>query len=188
MSKAAITKSGIPANVGMESRRAGRRGDDRTNTTGHLVKVEHEHDEGLARCHNVSDGGMAISAVIPLDLNDCVTITISLVELRGRVVWINGRDCGIAFDHPIDSAHVLRNAAAGRPACRGLADAISVRGMKVTNDSNFRPGLKVRVILDSGLEKDGIIHWSQDNIAGVTLLSDFDFIRPGSLYRLNSPA
>lgn len=60
--------------------------------------------------------------------------------------------------------------------------------MKVTNDSNFRPGLKVRVILDSGLEKDGIIHWSQDNIAGVTLLSDFDFIRPGSLYRLNSPA
>lgn len=198
MSKADTTKSSIAAIVGLEPKRLGRRGDDRTKTVGRLVRVEHEQDEGLARCHNISDGGMAINAVIPLNLNDHVTVTISLVELRGRVVWMNGRDCGIAFDQPIDSAGVLQNAAAARAVetarsprpltsldsrvpyqggtCPAVANAISVRGMKVTNDNNFRPGLKVRVILDDGFEQDGIVHWSQDNIAGVMLLAPSDVI------------
>ena len=192
MSQAYTTNSSIPAVVRPEPKWPSRRRDDRTNTAGRLVRVEHDQDEGLARCHNISNGGMAISAVIPLDLNDHVTITISLTELSGRVVWLNGRNCGIAFDQPIDSAHVLQSEPAGRilesarspspttalratlsyqggasPAVVGPASA---RGVKAVNDGNFQPGLKVRVILDDGSEANGILDWRQDNIARVMLL------------------
>lgn len=205
MTNAHTTTSSTPAVVRPASRQPGRRGDARTTTAGHLVRVEHEHDEGLARCHNISDGGMAISAGIPLGLNDRVTVTIALAELTGRVAWINGRDCGIAFDQPIDSARILQNSPAGRTieaarsprqltgvhdrvayqrgACTALVGAGSMREVKVTNDSNFRPGLKVRVLLDNGFEKDGVLHWSQDNIAGVRLLEPVDVAQPGSSRR-----
>lgn len=186
MTQAAITTSGIPALAGPEARPVSRRGAERMKTTGQLVKVGHDQDEGLARCHNISDGGMAISAIIPLELNDRVTVTIALAELRGRVVWMNGRDCGIAFDETIDSAWILRNAGTGRAAYPSLASA-AVREIKVTNDSNFRPGLKVRVILDGGAEKDGIIRWSQDNIAGVMLLDPDTLGEFGASYRLDGP-
>lgn len=192
MSKAYTTKSSIPAIARPAPTRPGRRRDDRTSTAGRLVRVGHDQDEGLARCHNISDGGMAISAGMPLDLNDRVIIAISLVELSGRVVWMNGRNYGIAFDQPIDSARILRDSPAGRTAdaersprpvtslraavsyragkCPVVVNAISVRGKKVMNDGNFQPGLRVRVILENGFEEDGIIHWSQDNVAGVMLL------------------
>lgn len=192
MSKAYTTKSSIPAIARPAPARLGRRGDDRTNTAGRLVRVGHDQDEGLARCHNISDGGMAISAGIPLDLNDRVAVAISLVELSGRVVWVNGRNYGIAFDQPIDSARILRDSPGGRTVeaqrsprpltglraamsyragkCPVVVDATSLREKMVTNDGNFHPGLRVRVILENGFEEDGILHWTQDNVAGVMLL------------------
>src|ERR1700712_3109496 len=196
MLKADIAESSNALVTAHEPKLQSRRGNDRTLAVYRLVKVEHEADQGLARCRNISDGGMKLHLSIPLNLNDRITITMSSAELNGRVVWLNGSECGIAFEEPVDCARLLNGATenGAAPATRGprlttnlhakiayeggaceaLVNDISVRGMKIANDGNFQPGLKVRVILDNGFEKEGVVRWSRDNIAGVLLLEPFD--------------
>lgn len=185
----------------------GRRQAHRTKTVYRLVKVACDGDEGLARCRNISDGGMKLNVSIPLDINDRVTVTLSTTDLNGRVIWVNGKDCGIAFDEPVDCARLLNDASpelavnpsraprlnTNLPATidvfgetsKAVIGDISVRGMKIANDSNFHPGLKVRVILDNGYERDGVVRWSRDNIAGVMLLEPFSVDDLGSVQRLS---
>jgi hypothetical protein len=184
-----------------------RRSDNRIVTVCRHVKIEHGGDEGLARCRNISARGMALDTSIPLNLNDQVIVTFCRTELSGKVVWLGGNDCGIAFDEPVDCEQLLHNAAldtirgASRPhrlktnlpakvAYEGrtrpttVAD-VSVRGMKIAHDGDFQPGLHVRVILNSGCEKEGVVRWSRDNIAGIILLDPFAVEDLGSVQRLS---
>ena len=198
-----------------------RRQDRRIKTVYRLVKVEHDsaqrHDEGLARCRNLSDGGAKLDLAMALQLNDRVTISFSPETLiEGRVIWISGNSCGVAFDERVDSAQLLRSdmtadgapTAEDRPRHRSprlktnlpakiayhgatrdaLVTDVSVRGMKIANDGNFHPGLNVRVILADGREKDGVVRWSHDNVAGVMLLDPFEVEELGSVRRLCGPA
>lgn len=193
-----------------------RRGDRRIKTVYRLVKVEHDQDEGLARCRNLSDGGVKLDLAMPLNLNDRITISFSPKTLiDGRVIWFSGDSCGVAFDELIDSDQLLRSGMIANS--RMLADEklrnrsprlktnlpakiayhgatheavvtdISVRGMKIANDGNFHPGLNVRVILADGREKEGVVRWSHDNIAGVILLDPFGVEELGSVHRLSGP-
>lgn len=190
-----------------------RRAAGRIKTVYRLVKVEHDDDEGLARCRNISDGGMKLDLAMALNLNDRVTISFTpSTQIEGRVIWMSGNSCGIAFDQPIDSAELLRSelvangqmlANARLPnrsprlktnlpakiAYHGamtdtVVTDVSVRGMKIANDGNFHPGLNVRVILADGREKEGVVRWSRDNIAGVMLLDPFGVEELGSVHRL----
>ncbi|MDB5725272.1 MAG: PilZ domain protein [Novosphingobium sp.] len=193
-----------------------RRGDHRIKTVYRLVKVEHDEDEGLARCRNLSDGGVKLDLAMPLDLNDRVTIGFSSeTQIAGRVIWLSGDSCGVAFDEPIDSSQLLRSdmiansqrLANQKPRNRSprlktnlpakiayygttrnaVVKDVSVRGMKIANDGNFHPGLNVRVILADGREKEGVVRWSRDNIAGVLLLDPFGVEELGSVHRLCGP-
>jgi hypothetical protein len=197
-----------------------RRRDRRIKTVYRLVKVEHDsangRDEGLARCRNLSDGGAKLDLAMPLELNDRVTISFSPETLiEGRVIWISGDSCGVAFDERVDSTQLLRSDMSSggdpfteeRPRNRpprlktnlpakiayhgAIHDAVvtdvSVRGMKIANDGNFHPGLNVRVILADGREKEGVVRWSQDNVAGVMLLDPFGVEELGSVHRLCGP-
>jgi hypothetical protein len=193
-----------------------RRGDRRIKTVYRLVKVEHEQDEGLARCRNLSDGGVKLDLAMPLGLNDRVTIGFSSdTQIDGRVIWLSGDSCGVAFDQPIDSGQLLRSdmiansqmLAGQKPRNRSprlktnlpakiayhgvthdaVVTDVSVRGMKIANDGNFHPGLNVRVILGDGREKEGVVRWSRDNIAGVLLLDPFGVEELGSVHRLCGP-
>jgi hypothetical protein len=128
------------------------------------------------------------------------------------VIWSSGDGCGVAFDDPIDCGQLLRSDVIAnsqvlpneRPrnrsprlktnlsakiAYHGLTrDAVvrdvSVRGMKIVNDGNFHPGLNVRVILGDGREKEAVVRWSRENVAGVMLLDPFGVDELGSVYRL----
>ena len=184
--------------------------DGRITTVYRHVKIEHDGDEGLARCRNISAGGMRLNASIPLNLNDHVIVTFCRTELTGQVVWLSGNDCGIAFDQPVDCEQLLHNAAldtirgASRPhrlraslpakvayegkTCPTMVADISVRGMKIAHEGDFQPGLHVRVILNNGCEKEGVVRWSKDNIAGVILLDPFAVEDLGSVQRLCRPS
>jgi hypothetical protein len=187
-----------------------RRSAQRIKTVYRLVKVEHDQDEGLARCRNISDGGVKLDLAMPLDLNDRVTIGFSSeMRIDGRVLWIQGDSCGVAFDQLIDSGQLLRSdmIANEKPhnrsprlktnlpatiAYHGVTHSavvtdVSVRGMKIANDGNFHPGLNVRVILADGREKEGVVRWTHDNIAGVLLLHPFGVEELGSVHRLSEP-
>ena len=201
----------------LEASSGNRRGDQRIKTVYRLVKIEHDQDEGLARCRNLSDGGVKLELAMPLNLNDRVTVSFSTDTLiDGRVVWLSGDSCGVAFDVPIDSGMLLRNdmiansrmVADEKPHNRSprlktnlpakiayhgttheaVITDVSVRGMKIANDGNFHPGLNVRVILADGREKEGVVRWSRDNIAGVLLLDPFGVEELGSVHRLCGPS
>lgn len=193
-----------------------RRADRRIRTVYRLVKVEHGDDEGLARCRNLSNGGVKLDLAMPLDLNDRVTISFSAeVAIAGRVIWQSGNSCGVAFEEPIDSGELLRRdmiansqvVADERPRNRSprlktnlpakvayhgatrdaVVTDVSVRGMKIANEGNFHPGLNVRVILADGREKEGVVRWSRDNVAGIMLLDPFGVEELGSVQRLCGP-
>lgn len=194
-----------------------RRRDRRIKTVYRLVKVQHDsaagHDEGLARCRNLSDGGAKLDLAMPLQLNDRVTIGFSPETLiDGRVIWISGDSCGVAFDEAVDSTELLRSDIApggaqiadDRPRTRSprlktnlpakiayhgatydaVVTDVSVRGMKIANDGNFHPGLNVKVILADGREREGVVRWSHDSVAGVMLLDPFGVEELGSVHRL----
>jgi len=184
-----------------------RRDSDRTRTIYRLVQIEREGDEGLGRCRNISDGGMSLRLSMPVDLNDRLSIAFSpSVKLSGQVVWTNGDECGVKFDQSIDSSQILSSTsqearAEGARAPRLKANVpgkvifddqvlqtvvldLSQRGAKITQDGRFKRGLRVKILLDSGYERDGIVQWAKDNFAGIFLIDPFSVDDLGSIERL----
>ncbi|AKH44103.1 hypothetical protein FHS61_001422 [Altererythrobacter atlanticus] len=185
-----------------------RRDDERTRTIYRLVQILSGDDEGLARCRNISDGGAALHLTMPVQLNDHVCLNFSpSVSLEGQVVWVNGSDCGVKFLDKVDSSDLLRTTSAelraegARPprlkadvpawvyhegrTCVTRTHDVSQRGVKLSHRGEFTPGLKVRVLLPGGGEKDGIVRWSQENIAGLQLLDPFSVEDLGSVRALS---
>jgi hypothetical protein len=187
-----------------------RREDKRIMTVYRVVRVRGPKDEGLARCRNISDSGAKLDIAMDLQLNDSVEIAFSTATLPARVVWVNGRECGVAFEQKIDSAALLARPGGDAPkhaerSPRLQADIatkvrvegaiktarindISQRGMKLSHDGSFHAGLEVKVILAGGREKAGVIRWVKDNIAGVFLLEPFSIEELGSAQRYEALA
>lgn len=184
-----------------------RRDAQRIRTVYRVARVRTKNDEGLARVRNISDGGMRLTIGIDVKIGDIVEVTFSdTLTLNGRAVWVKDGECGLQFIEWVDSVAVLRTAAeetrAGKtrpprlPAARtalvssehGLRATrihdISQRGMKLTHDGSFKPGLAVKVVLDSGVERRGHIRWVQDTLAGVILTEQFSIEQLGSVSTL----
>lgn len=143
-------------------------------------------DAGAAR-HNGIDAAMRLCLKAPIELNDCIEIALSAsVAFRGNVIWVNGDNCGVAFETRPNGATLLTNAAADRrqakeaglprptPRPSGMGDRDSDAPEAIGRsphensfryDSIFIPGLRVKVLLDGDREKRGVVRWSQDNIA-----------------------
>jgi hypothetical protein len=172
-----------------------------------LVQVEHDGDEGLARCRNISDTGMKLDVKMPVAVDDGVKVTFSpTFALSGRVVWLEGTKCGVAFEGKIDCADLLHRSAAEAHAdgareprlkinlparviidgCshRTLVSDISQHGMNLTHDGRLRPGLSVSVILRCGAKKAGIVRWANDTFAGLLLSEPFSVDDLGSKHSL----
>jgi hypothetical protein len=182
-----------------------RRSDLRFMTVYRLVKVQHDGDEGLGRCRNISDGGARLELHMDLRRGEHVSLAFSPDDIvSGTVVWVMGNNDGIEFDAPIDCLDVLSHAgdhtapraprlATNLPAkvaydggsCHSVISDLSVRGMKIASAQEFHPGLRVRVILGSGRESEGVVRWTRDNIAGVMLLDPFSVEELGSVRRLS---
>lgn len=182
----------------------------RLRTVYRVARVRTRGDEGLARVHNLSDEGMMIELGFTVMLNDVVRVDLTdTVVLDGRVVWTNGARCGLKLNSPIDSAALLRNICAqqrsgkARPIRLPMGSTavaaselglkavnildVSQKGMKLAHDGSFRPGLTVKVTTDAGLERRGVVRWSQDGIAGVILTEPFTVAELGSLKAWKNP-
>lgn len=187
-----------------------RRSDGRVQTVFRVARVITATDEGLARIRNISDQGARLRTLIPLPLWDVLILQLADgMELSGQVVWTEGDEFGLKFDHAISCADVLATLAAGarsgaaRPVRLSLATTamtrsecglrraevvdISQRGLKLRHDGNLTEGLHIKVTLPSGLDRLGIVRWSRDNIAGVMLLEPLSVEELGSAQSLVRP-
>lgn len=173
-----------------------RRRSERLRTVYRIARVQVEDREGLAQIRNVSDEGMKIDLGLSVTLNQWVRIWLSdTVSLDGQVVWTHGAECGMKFAQPVDSSAILRDTAeesrhgegrAPRVKTKMLAVVsseqgirparvkdVSQRGMKLVHDGSFTPGLAVKVSLESGIERRGIVRWVKDEFAGLILTEMF---------------
>ncbi|MCL9997952.1 MAG: PilZ domain-containing protein [Erythrobacter sp.] len=184
-----------------------RRADSRVQTVFRVARVITGADEGLVRIRNISDQGARLRMMMPATLSDRLTLEFADgVELRGQVVWRQGDEFGLRFDHPISCTHLLATLAAGtqcgstRPVrlpllvsalirserglrCAKIVD-ISLRGLKLVHDGSLTRGLNVKVSLPSGLDRHGIVRWTREERAGVMLLDPLNVEALGSMQRL----
>jgi hypothetical protein len=158
------------------------------------VKVVRDGDIGLYRARNISDTGIMLNTHAPLGLGEPVQIGLSeRLAIRGTVLWHNERCCGIQFEQPIDCSAVLkagaehkrddRRGGGMRLAAKRLATTyaengiravrvtdVSHRGMGLRHDGSLVPDMLLRLIVDSGIEREARVRWSRDGCAGVRLL------------------
>jgi hypothetical protein len=157
-----------------------RRGERRKRAV-RLVQVAHDGEAAYARCRELSDGGMKLDLTAPLELNDHVTVALSpSIVLTGTVAWINGRECGIAFDEAVDSVALLAASApsprAGRsPATGEILAARQAPHRPARNETRsepneeagFRPGLAVTVMLGPNREERCLVRWAKGNVTAL---------------------
>lgn len=184
-----------------------RRSTHRVQTVFRVARVITATDEGLVRVRNLSDLGARLRMLIALPLSDSLTLQLAdTVELSGRVVWQEGHEFGLQFDHPISCSDLLATLAAGtrcgviRPVRlpvattaltrseRGLHRAevidISQRGLKLVHDGSMTEGMFIEVTLPSGLARRGVVRWTKGNVAGVMLLETMSVEALGSAKNL----
>jgi hypothetical protein len=179
----------------------------RQRTLCRVACVRTDTDEGLARVRNLSDEGIMLRLSLPVHLGEAMKIQLSeTVSVYGRVVWTDGSDCGVKLTQPIDSGALLKDLAEQGTSKNGRAlrlpvstkavvssengtravivDDISQRGMKLQHDGSFSPGLRVKIRLQSGLQRYGVVRWSREGIAGILLLEPFSPAELGSAHNL----
>lgn len=170
-----------------------RRASPRFRTVCFDVKIDRAASAGLFRARNLSDSGMMLHTHVPLDVGERVRIGLSdHLAIRGTILWCNERCSGVGFERPIDSAALLRaEAAHKRDDRRGgtirldattLATTyaengiravrvmnVSHRGMGLAHDGTLSPGMWLKLIAESGLERDAAVRWSANGRAGIRL-------------------
>lgn len=185
----ASSRFGCGDGFSLAGRMRDRRQQSRLRST-RLVQVAHEGDAAYARCRDLSDTGMKLDLTAPLQLNDYVTVALSpSIVLCGTVAWISGRECGVAFDCPVDSEALLDAADGARPApglaaTRDLLDGRTVpqaepRRVPPRAGAKFQAGLAVTVMVGPDREQRGTVRWAKDNIAAVEFALDGAEAPPG---------
>ncbi|PSO12771.1 MULTISPECIES: PilZ domain-containing protein [unclassified Sphingobium] len=171
-----------------------RRRSGRTPASLHMVMVQSEHHEGLARLQNISDDGMMLRHRLPICLEDVITMQIANADsVEGTVVWTSRDACGVRLSLPIEKGGLPPQWAKG--SCGGVikrvggttADADAVQGegkIPLVEMGAFDPdagnahtpgfveGLPVKVVLGEGLERRGVLRWSKSGVASIHLTSD----------------
>lgn len=190
------------------ARKRGRRKQERTRLVYRLVHVEHEGDEGLARCRNISDGGMKLDLSMRVAIGDRLRVAFSLAHVfTGTVVWTRQGECGVSLDRCIDSDEMLRQSAAQTRAlgssglrlnrdlpatlrCDGRTRRIRVNeltqhGMRLIHDGDIYASARLTVTLGADKERQGVVRWSDGEVADVMLLEPFSVGELGSLSALS---
>ena len=169
-----------------------RREHSRILTVYRVAHLNVDSDSGLCRVQNISDAGMMLMTSLDVAEGDSVVIALSeKVVLSGEVAWVEGARVGIHFLEEIDAAAVLQTLATAPPreqrpvrlpiktvavavtphaTCAVRILDISQQGMKIGHDGGFSPGIQIKVTLPNGLQRRGIVRWSNENLVGVQLL------------------
>jgi hypothetical protein len=172
---------------------ADRRASPRFHTVCFDVTMERRAGTGLFRARNISDAGVMLHAHLPLDIGEQVTVSpTEQFAIAGTVVWQNQRCCGIQFERPIDCMELLRTGAehkrvdrrcsvrltATRLATtyseRGIRAVkvvdVSHKGMGLAHDGGLARDMLLRLILETGVEREARVRWSRHGQAGIRLL------------------
>ncbi len=138
--------------------------------TARMVRVSHDGCLTYARCRDISDTGVKLCFLEPIEPGERVDVAFSpRVSLRGKVIWVEGPECGIAFDREVDSVALLANTALEARAERDGEQASSGGGQHppAAAGNRFKPGLNVVVMLESGREQRAMLSWTMDRVAGL---------------------
>jgi hypothetical protein len=171
---------------------ADRRSSSRICTVYFVVKITREDDAGLFRVRNISDDGMMLATHVNFSCRERVTIELAHdLVVQGTVAWCREGCCGVEFDEPIDCAAVLRQRtdeklnrrghALRLPVCRlatcysetGIRSVtvsdVSRRGVGLIHGGSIAAGMSVKLVLESGTARTGVVRWSNNGHAGVRL-------------------
>jgi hypothetical protein len=184
-----------------------KRSQPRQRSVFRVARVSVAGEEGFARVLNISDEGLMLAIQLRIAPGADLQIDLSeAIRLKGKVVWRDGQNCGVQLAYPIDSAATLVRLFADsvrggdRPLrlhCSTEAIArgefgtrkvqienISLRGLMVRHDGSFQEGLRVKVLLGVIGEREGIVRWSQEGQAGISLLTPLSLHDLGSTGKL----
>lgn len=184
-----------------------RREDSRFHTVLRVASVVRDHDVGLWRVRNISDGGMMLAAHVQVVTGEPLTIRLSdTVSATGRAVWWDGERCGVAFDRPVDCGAMLGALVAEqkrpryRPprldvATRAIAYCekglhsvrvynLSHHGAAFCHDGCFRPGMAAKLHFETGEDYRGVVRWSHEGRAGLYLTDPIPCARLESANRI----
>ena len=184
-----------------------RRDSARFHTVLRVAQVIREHDVGLWRVRNISDGGMMLTARVQVIPGERLTLNLSdAVSLDGRAIWWDGERCGVAFDRPVDCASVLARLVAGQKAARYRAPRLAVatraiaycdkglhsvrvynmshHGAAFTHDGCFHEGMATKLQFETGDDYRGVVRWSKDGRAGLFLTDPIPATKLESANRL----
>lgn len=174
------------------------RSDERQRSVYRPALIETDGFSGFCMVRNLSSWGMKADAYAELDAGQRVVVELSHIQrVEGEIVWCDGSNVGVKFDHQIDVAAVLTgteglpsNYAASRPprlsiGCtaqifteRGEIPAwvsdVSQRGLKVTI-SGLVNGEEVDVHLPHHSVKKAIVRWTQDGSAGLNFVAPMKY-------------
>ena len=185
-----------------------RRETPRFHTVCFDVKVARGGRVGLFRARNISDDGIMLATHVELAVGERVLLALSdRIAVRGTVLWSNERCCGVQFERSIDCAALLRagaeqkrddrRAALRLPAAKlattyaenGIRSVrvtnVSHRGMGLAHDGSLAEGMLLKLIVETGIAREGAVRWSQDGRAGVRLTEP---LTCAELERLCGPA
>ena len=169
-----------------------RRDNARFHTVLRVAQVIREHDIGLWRVRNISDGGMMLATHVQVIPGERLTISLSdEVSLEGRAAWWDGERCGVAFEEPIDCAAMLEGLVVGQKSARYRPPPLAVatraiaycdkglhtvrvynmsqHGAAFTHDGCFRRGMAAKLHFETGDDYRGVVRWSDDGRAGLYL-------------------
>jgi hypothetical protein len=77
--------------------------------------------DGLCRVRNISTGGMRIETRMPVKPGQHIRLELKNGSIaHGVVVWADGGDAGIRFDHPVDTSVMLASPPKMRHPVTGL--------------------------------------------------------------------
>lgn len=135
----------------------------------------------IARCRDLSDEGMRLAHSMPVERGQILEIAFSPVfSVRAEVVWVEGGECGVAFEEPLDAGAVIgdlvnlhRNSTAHHEVVgpRRITDAGEEESEA---DHKFRPGLHVKLRLARGPERSATVRWARNRGAALVLLDPSD--------------
>lgn len=193
---ASFDENALPADLAEEAPpppRRERRGAKRIRTVFRVARVVRDRAVGLWRVRNISDQGLMMLTGVPVRDGERIEVDLSdKVSVAGRVVWTDGERCGIEFDAPINSARLLKSLVADQrdPAHRPLRIAVDIKaaafcerglhpiritdlsqhGIGFTHGGCFKAGMQTMVVLENGIERRGVVRWSEDGHAGIMLI------------------
>lgn len=184
------------------------RNDTRLCTVFLFAAASTESDEGLCRVKNISDQGMMVVTGLDVAVGEHIAVTLSdAITLSAEIIWVDAGHVGLHFSQPIDSASVLD--ALGEKGSRthrpprlviGLVGTaatpdgiqpiraldISHSGMKIAYSGTLEPGTRIKVVLENGIERRGVVKWSMNQVAGLRFLQPIPPEMVASVAELNA--